>query len=66
MTKREEMPLSFTERFLLAIHTAMCGLCSLFGKQSSFISEHAHKIEAHADDVTMSETRKAAIVKALN
>lgn len=64
--KKEERKLSFGETVKLRIHNMLCGICSLFEKQSNYIAHHAGRLtEETPGDAKMSDAGRDSLKQRL-
>jgi hypothetical protein len=64
MCKKEEGSLSFWQRFQLAYHLLVCGLCRIFQQQDQWLKNNINKVDEHCKDC-LSEADKQVILEKL-
>lgn len=60
IVKREEQPLSLSEKVRLVAHLSICKFCRNFAKQSEFISRHTSHLTSTED---LSEEDKLQLLR---
>jgi hypothetical protein len=55
---KEERKLSFAQRIQLRAHLTVCGMCTLFEKQTAFISRNARHADEHASSSLRKEVKE--------
>jgi hypothetical protein len=66
INKREVMPLSINERFVLFYHNIICKTCNVYKKQSTIMENILSKSFENKENVKLSQEKKESIIKVLD
>lgn len=64
MCRKEERSLTFWQRFQLAYHLLVCGLCRTFQQQDRWLQQNVGKVDEHCNGC-LSENEKNEILRKL-